>query len=136
MKPLTGFGIIATATTACYVAASLFSKKFQEKFKLTKLYTEAIETLRSHEGAKAILGEPITDGYTQFISSSLFNEGVSEAMVIVEGPKSKGVMYIIVMGNSPTSYILDSIQLQVGNDKNRRLIIKEPLPRLNHSEDV
>lgn len=103
--------------------------KDHEKLKSTTCYKEALAAMRSHNGAIKYLGQPIEDR-TMYVSSV---EDISdeirktEVNVEVKGSKNFGRLYFWVNQyiSNPANFYVDEVQLQIGTDDSKRLIIQK-----------
>lgn len=110
---------------ACIGVYQIFTQRLSESLKNCLIYKEALTILKTHEGAIEFLGEPIDDVAPRLNNSSMFFDGSTEFVVNVSGPKSKGKLFVTALGESIEKLKLNTIQLQIGNDTNKRLVIKD-----------
>lgn len=120
--------VSAIGLTACtWILYEVKLKKF-ELLKQTEIYKQAITALREHRGAIEYLGSPIKDGKILLNSADQLDNKtrLNEVTVNVVGPKSNGIMYFWVYQrlDKPGESVLGEVQLQIGSDRNKRLVVK------------
>ncbi|KAK6624402.1 hypothetical protein RUM44_011261 [Polyplax serrata] len=117
---------MASAITA--VSASIVfgvnHKKVSNNLKSGTLYRDAYGLLMSHKACE-ILGKPIQEGDASFINTSWSFNGSAEFKVILNGSKNSGILFVTAVGEDEKTLELDTVHLQIGLDKTRRIVIKD-----------
>ncbi|KAJ8947886.1 hypothetical protein NQ318_010032 [Aromia moschata] len=110
-------GGIATVTMGL-----LFKAKIQANVKATVYYKEAIESLRKHQEAVRLLGQPIKEGSIDIGNENrnYTKENVARYEVPVRGPKQKGIVYFLAERKGfEDNWIVTRIELELENSKKR-----------------
>ncbi|KAK6642754.1 hypothetical protein RUM43_004256 [Polyplax serrata] len=118
--------VAATAITvvSTYIVIGAYRKKLSNDLKSGTLYRDAYGLLMSHKACE-ILGKPIQEGDASFINTSWSFNGSAEFQVKLNGSKKNGILFITALGDDEKTLELDTVHLQIGFDKTRRIVIKD-----------
>ncbi|KAF4531962.1 hypothetical protein B566_EDAN010209 [Ephemera danica] len=100
--------------------------QIQGRIKSSNYYKLALQQLRSHKGAIALLGEPIRDGDLDLGNSEINHcDGLNAQFhVPVRGPQDKGILHFWALRESTQhSWQVTRSELELKSDASRRLVI-------------
>ncbi|CAG9863105.1 unnamed protein product [Phyllotreta striolata] len=92
----------------------------------TEYYQDALKTLKQHNGAIYLLGEPITERQLDVTNAENFTKGnFAQYKVPLVGSKRRGNLYFWAEKNSELDkWNVIRMELELNNDSSRRLLIK------------
>lgn len=102
-------------------------ESIQNKLRMMEYYRTAMKTLREHEGAKQLLGEPIKDaGFDLADKENKSDHYNAFYKVKVIGPNNRGIMYFWAERQDiKESWNVKRIELELKDQPDRRLVVKK-----------
>lgn len=105
----------------------MMKDSMETKVRQTQYYRDAMKTLRAHDGAKHLLGEPIKDKGVNIGDSENYVDGFKAYFKVkIFGPKDSGVMYFWAdRAEVKEPWILKRIELELKSQPDKRLVVKK-----------
>lgn len=108
-------------------AAMLMKSSIEGKIREADYYKQAMKTLRAHNGARQLLGEPIRELGVDLQDKDNQVDGYkAHFKVTVKGPKERGTMLFWAQRpDVKQSWDVQRIELELKSDPNKRLLVKK-----------
>lgn len=115
---IASFGGIGLVITGMAMRNKLRDQVYQ-----SDMYRLALKNLRTHPGAKEILGEPMKDKVFKINYNKNFCDGRNARFQIpIKGPKQNGTYYFWAL-KKDGEWVFTKAELGLENDDSRRLVI-------------
>ncbi|KAL7018768.1 hypothetical protein ACKWTF_010906 [Chironomus riparius] len=103
----------------------LMRSLLKERVRQTEYFRDSMKVLRTHEGCKYLLGEPIKEVGLDVGDPNYANNTEAHFEVKVKGPQNKGTMYFWAdRPSDKDKWQIRRLELELQNDDKRLVVIK------------
>ncbi|KAH8372055.1 hypothetical protein KR093_009817 [Drosophila rubida] len=120
-------GTICVYGAVVSISAVMYMRwRLEDRVRSAEYYKLALQTLRQHKGAVALLGEPIKDnGFDLSNVNNTVDAEKAQLEVTVRGPKDKGTVFFWATNNMDKGWLIDRLELEAKKHPNKRFLIKK-----------